>query len=85
MRHDDDKRQLRTRAAKYARVHCKRGWRKCHPKLGWLAHGPLMARVAAVATTLVLLWLCGIAIDRAKLADVCCYGFAELAAHFFGG
>lgn len=80
-----DKSQLRKDAVRYARVHCRRGWRKCHPVLGWLTHGPLIARVAAVSATLALLWLCGVALDRQKFVDVCCYGFAELAAHFFGG
>lgn len=80
-----NKQVLRVRAAHYARAHCRRGWRKCHPVLGWLTHGPLIARVAAVSATLLLLWLFGVAIDRQKFVDVCCYGFAEIAAHFFGG
>jgi hypothetical protein len=51
----------------------------------WLLHGPLAARLAVVIGTLLLLLTFGVEIDRAKVADVLAYAFAELGAHFVGG
>lgn len=57
----------------------------CHPFRYWLLHGPLMARFAAAAMALALLWVCEERVDWHKVIDVSCYAFAELGAYFVRG
>lgn len=70
---------------RHRRRKCFRGPVICHPVRAWLLHGPLAARLAVVIGTLLLLLTFGVEIDRAKVADVLAYAFAELGAHFVGG
>lgn len=78
-----NKRQLHKGAVRYARAHCQRGWRRCHPVLLWLGRNLFVSRMAVALVALTMLWLCGEMIDKPKVIDVCVYAFAEAAAHFF--